>query len=352
MDSRSPQQRMLRPKPISTALTFTRRTEKRAGAGRGERSGLKRRMEDRARTQGSGRLPGERGQKVAAGEGGSQGERPRTERQGVPRGTRARARSPRAGWGRSTGRRPGTPACHSRTHRCAAWTRRASSPSFRACGRTPTGTGSTGGPPSPKRGSARRPDPGTAPGRCTPVPPASEGSAPRRAPLPCRCRTKPWGRGEGGRRSGRTRCRRPRGEQEPQPRQPAGEAGGALTNGGERLWQAAGSKRQPAPLPPFSLSSRPGVSGAAAPPRRPQLHAARPVSIRLCRALPPRSAPCPPPAGGWRAARPATGEALGLKFGERSAFSAGWRRGECVRTAGGPRSQGIPSSSSGVGLAV
>lgn len=156
----------------------------------------------------------------------------------MPPGTPARARSPRPGWGRCTGRRLGTPVCLSHTHRCAAWTRRASSPSCRACGRTPTGTGSTGGPPSPKRGSARLPGPGTAPGRCTPVPPASAGSAPRRAPLPYRCRTKPWGRGEERRRSGRTRCRRPRGEQEPQPRQPAGEAGGALTNGGERLWQA------------------------------------------------------------------------------------------------------------------
>lgn len=99
------------------------------------------------------------------------------------------------------------------SHRCAASTRRASCPSCRACGRTPRGTGSTGGPPSPRRGSARLPGPGTAPERCTPAPPASAGSAPRRAPPPCRWRPKPWGSRETRRRR-RTRCRRPRGEQE------------------------------------------------------------------------------------------------------------------------------------------
>lgn len=140
------------------------------------------------------------------------------------------------------------------SHRCAASTRRASCPSCRACGRTPRGTGSTGGPPSPRRGSARLPGPGTAPERCTPAPPASAGSAPRRAPPPCRCRTKPWG--PGGRRR-RTLCRRPRGEQEREPssaqkgREEVGAARPALTNGEQRLSQAAGSAAPSfAALPP------------------------------------------------------------------------------------------------------
>lgn len=129
------------------------------------------------------------------------------------------------------------------SHRCAASTRKASCPSCRACGRTPRGTGSTGGPPSPRRGSALLLGPGIAPGRCTPAPRASAGSAPRRAPPPCRCRPKPWG--PEGRRRRTLRCRRPRGEQEPSSAQKGREEGEAerpaLTNGGERLSQAAGS---------------------------------------------------------------------------------------------------------------
>lgn len=76
-------------------------------------------------------------------------------------------------------------------YRCWAWTRSARCPSWRVSGRTPTGTGSTGGRPWPRPGSVRPPGPDTAPERCTPARPASAGLAPTRAPPPCRCPPKP-----------------------------------------------------------------------------------------------------------------------------------------------------------------
>lgn len=204
------------------------------------------------------------------------------------------------------------------SHRCAASTRRASCPSCQACGRTPRGTGSTGGPPSPRRGSARLPGPGTAPERCTPAPPASAGSAPRRAPPPCRCRPKPWGPGETRRRR---RCGRPRGEQEREPSsaekgRAEGEAARpALSNGGERRSQAAA-----APLPPALLRRAPAPVYQVQQLPRP-LGAARPGPPR---ARPRRGRPRRAPRGrGGGAALPAPLRPSGGDFGELSAAAGG-----------------------------
>lgn len=95
----------------------------------------------------------------------------------------------------------------------------------------------------------------------------------------------------------RVRCRQPRGEQERKPgsqqekRGAGGAARPALTNGGERLSQAA-------QLPPSSAALPPRCIRCSSSPCRARLGPARPGPT------PPRSSPGPPPA--WGGARPRT----------------------------------------------
>lgn len=132
------------------------------------------------------------------------------------------------------------------------------------------------------------------------------------------------------------RSRQPRGEQERKPgsqqekRGAGGAARPALTNGGERLSQAA-------QLPPSSAALPPRCIRCSSSPCRARLSPARPDPAALLPRPAPRLGRCPAPHGSvWTLMAP-----LGAKFGEVSPLSPGrnaWKRRVRVRPGlGAPR---------------